>query len=387
MPACTGRCYYLPDMKILIAPNSFKECADSVTIAELVAENLRKQTTDFNTNLDLVLKPLSDGGDGFLEVCNKLFDLKILTLEIPTPYKNEIIDCEFGYSSERKTIFIESAKVLGLKLIPVEFRHPAELNSIGLGRLLLYLQKQKQDKKLKIEKVVIGIGGTGTSDFGIGMMSQFNLELLDENGESLEPLPVNYTKTKKIKWEKFRLDFAIEIISDVKIPLLGPNGTSRLFAPQKGATEDEVLILEQGLKNILKLLGAEDKSYLNGAGGGLAGAFQYFFDAKNKFADEFINSDCGMTKKIKPDVVITGEGQFDYQSNLNKAVGVVLSEFAETNIPIFIICGKSLQKDEFKKNITIIELESFFQSKAESILNYLKGITLAAELILKKISL
>lgn len=372
--------------RILIAPNSFKECADSVTVAELISKNLLEKTADKSIQLELIIKPVSDGGDGFLEVCDKLFDLEFASTKIPAPFNSGMINCEFGYSEKNKTVYFELAKVLGLNLIPFEKRHPLNLNSAGLGILLKYLQKEKQEGKLSFDKVIIGIGGTGTSDFGIGMMSAFNLKLIDSNEQMLEPFPYNFDKTNKIIFNNPNLSFEIEVVADVNIPLLGENGAAKLFAKQKGATESEIIILENGLQNIVKLFEADDKEKLCGAGGGLAGAFQFFFKSKVTFADEFIKTECGINRNLKPDFVITGEGKFDYQSGLNKAVGIILNEFSEDNIPLFVICGKSDARESISSNVTFIELESFFKNKTESIINFSEGISRATELILKKIS-
>jgi len=372
--------------KILIAPNSFKECSDSVSVAKLISKNLLEKTADKYIQLELIEKPVSDGGDGFLEVCDRLFDLEIISTKIPAPFSSVIIDCEFGYSEKNKTVYIESAKVLGLKLIPLEKRHPLNLNSAGLGILLKYLQKEKQKGRLSFNKVMIGIGGTGTSDFGIGMMSAFDLKLIDSKGKMLEPFPYNFNKTEKIISNKPNLGFEVEVIADVNVPLLGENGAAKLFAKQKGATESEIIMLEDGLQNVMKLIEVDKEVKLLGAGGGLAGAFQFFFNSRVKFADEFLKTDCGINRNLKPDFVITGEGKFDYQSGLNKAVGIILNEFSEDNIPVFVICGKSEAREGISRNVTFIELESFFKNKTESIINFSEGISRATELILKKIS-
>ncbi len=371
--------------RILIAPNSFKECAASVAVADLISKSIKEKADDFHFNPELIVKPVSDGGDGFLEVCYNLFELKIFTIKIPAPFNNGIVECPFGYSSKMQTVYIESAKVLGLNLISLEKRHPLNLNSAGLGSLLNYLNKEKKDGRLNFNKVVIGIGGTGTTDFGIGMMAELGLKLFDSYGNLLEPFPCNFSKTSKIIYDKTELNFNVEVIADVTIPLLGNKGTAKLFAKQKGAAEDEIEELEDGLQNIVKLLEPGYALNLYGAGGGLAGAFQYFLNSKIKFADEFIKSDCGLNYYLKPDFIITGEGKFDYQTDLNKAVGIILNEFSASGIPVFIICGKA-EKTNPLKNIFVIELESFFRNKNESILRFNEGILKAVEQILKKIT-
>ncbi len=129
-------------INILVAPNSFKECADSLTIAELFISNLsRSIELSFPQNrgckeFNLISKPVSDGGDGFLRVCQKNFGLEIIYYNIPAPYRNKYIKCPVGYNKVNKILYIESAKVLGLNLIPVSKRHPLILSSRGLGVLI-----------------------------------------------------------------------------------------------------------------------------------------------------------------------------------------------------------------------------------------------------------
>jgi len=115
---------------VLIAINSFKECADAVQVSNLFNKYLDKSL------FRVVQKPISDGGDGFLEVCRFHFGLEILDYSISSPYDETYFDCKVGLDRKSKTLFIESAEVLGLKKIPNEKRHPLQLSSKGLGDLL-----------------------------------------------------------------------------------------------------------------------------------------------------------------------------------------------------------------------------------------------------------
>ncbi|TSA26025.1 MAG: hypothetical protein D4R68_07945, partial [Ignavibacteriales bacterium] len=125
---------------ILIAPNSFKGCADSVEITEYIKGSLFKLLPEeIKSNIDFLLKPISDGGDGFLQVCQRNFGVEFLHFEISNPFNADKFFCPVGYFQESKTIYIESAEVLGMKLIPEEFRRPMSLSSKGMGDLLLQI--------------------------------------------------------------------------------------------------------------------------------------------------------------------------------------------------------------------------------------------------------
>ncbi|MGE5429613.1 MAG: glycerate kinase [Syntrophomonadaceae bacterium] len=375
--------------EILIAPNSFKECADSVRLTRLFHEALqsellnRYKTRDFH----LIDKPVSDGGDGFLNVCTENFHLKKTDITVQAPFEGSTVKTSYGYSEKNKSVYIESAEVLGMKLIPEEKRHPLALSSRGLGEILLRLQNDKSSGKLDVRRVVIGIGGTGTSDFGIGMFSVLGLKLLGADKIELNPVPENFRLVEEIIWKNPALNFEIEAVLDVNTPLLGEKGTARIFAPQKGASPDEVETLEKGLENIVNILSKwKNTSGLPGAGGGLAGGLHFFLDAEYKFARDFLREDLGLNRsRLKPDLIVTGEGSFDSQSMMQKGVFLILDEFLPTGVPQFVCAGRIKDiPDELKReNVKFIEISRFFSSPGESMRNIEKGIRLASEEILK----
>ncbi|MCU7494463.1 MAG: glycerate kinase [Ignavibacteria bacterium] len=375
--------------RILIAPNSFKECAGSVRLADLFHKALegtlmeRYKRKDFH----FIDKPVSDGGDGFLDVCVENFHLKREEITLPAPFEGGEIRASFGYSPENKTVYVESAGVLGMRIIPPEKRHPLELSSKGLGELFLWLKNSKASGRLQFDQLTLGIGGTGTNDFAIGMASALGLRLLDEKGRYVKPLPESFRYVKSVEWEDPGLDFEIEAILDVNTPLLGQRGAARIFAPQKGATPPEVEELEKGLECVVRAIGKSDSSAdLLGAGGGLAGGLHYFLGAKYKFARDFLREDLGINSaRLKPDLVVTGEGVFDSQSMMQKGVSFILDEFRRLEIPVFVCAGKikDVPEELAEENVKFIELSKFFTSPGESMRNIEKGVELASEEILK----
>lgn len=377
--------------EILVAPNSFKECADSVTIARYFKEALESEFTVRYPGQNLVIQsvPISDGGDGFLNVCIEKFDLRILDYKIRTPYSNDLMNVRCGYSYKLRTVFVESADVLGLKIIPSGMRHPLSLSSQGMGDLINLLKQDCATQRLGIDKIVVGIGGTGTSDFGIGMCAALGMKLIDKNGEELFPVPANFHLAERVYWQKPVLPFNIDLILDVDIPLLGPTGASMVFASQKGATFEEVLLLEKGITRIIELTvpgSAENVHNLYGAGGGLSGGFYHFLGAKYRFAEEFMRQDLGIVKdRIKPDIIITGEGSFDSQSLHKKGVYLLLHEFLGTGIPVFICAGKIKDiPDQFKRpDLHFIEISGYFSTDQECIQNIRSGIKKTVTDILK----
>ncbi len=372
-------------IKILIAPNSFKECADSTTVSEYLAEDLGKISDS-----SLVLKPVSDGGDGFLKVCKKNFSLNFINYRISSPFDNSKINCEAGYDDKNKILYIESANALGLKIIPIVKRNPLKLGSKGMGELINKILKDHKNGKRNIKKLVIGIGGTGINDLGLGLFTKFGLKIFDHYGKELAVIPSNFTKAKKLSWSKIILPFDIEIITDVDNKLLGNNGATHVFGKQKGLTTKGIEIVERGFDNIVNLLKdnkiIKSSKNLSGAGGGLAAGLQIFFDAKLIQSKEFILNQLGIKKIKNIDFVITGEGSFDKQSLMDKAAGNLVKYFSAKNIPVLILCGiydKQIAK-LLPKTVEFIELKKYFGSEKESIKHFRQGILLASNKIQSK---
>jgi glycerate 2-kinase len=375
---------------ILIAPDSFKECADSVEISEYIKSSLfRLLPIEVRDQINFDLKPISDGGDGFLQVCQRVFGLEFLHFDISYPYSDDKFFCAVAHSEETKTLYIESAEVLGMKVIPAEFRNPMELSSKGLGDLLAHINDSIENKILAVDKVIIGIGGTGTNDLGLGMLKAIGWRFFDENDEEIDPIPKNFTKIKSFEGEKIEIPFNIELIVDVNNPLIGKQGASIMFSQQKGATQEEAEEMDNGFQEVLSVLGVPEKKIdlLNGAGGGLTAIFELFFDVQIKYATEFIVDELKIhdTTNNNYDLVITGEGRYDIKSFMNKGAMLVVNEFSKKNIPIYLICGQSDGDLPEIENLHIMEVSEYFNSEEESIEKIDKGIESACKKIDREI--
>ncbi len=371
-------------MNILIAPNSYKECADSVYISKIISEKLQ-----LNITYNIISKPLSDGGDGFLNVCNSIFEVKPLTIYIKNDYDDNIIGYQLLYCRNEKTIFIESAELFGLKKVVNIEKSPMDRSSVILGKIILKLEKEVKNNRLLIEKLWIGVGGTATIDLGLGACSQLGVIFKNEMGVLIKPVPKNFNQIKKIDLVEKNLPFEIMCVVDVDTPLISEPGAIEIFGLQKGASEDDLRIIKKGIKNILNILNDDKKleipNKLNGAGGGLAAGLKIFFGAEIISAETFIRS--YLLKDINIDTidaVITGEGSFDTQSFEGKGTGVILNLFKDKSIPIFLINGSTRLQENIKlpKNITIINTIDFFNSKEESMTNFQSGIAKATEIII-----
>lgn len=369
--------------KLLIAPNSFKEAADSDKVARLFYKFLNE-----DSSLSLEILPISDGGDGFLNVCRSAFNLELLKYKITTAYDESTFDCEVGYDIERKRIYIESARILGLRVIPKEKRNPLILSSKGIGDLFLKIIDDIKLEKISVEEVIIGVGGTGTNDLGLGVCSRFGLELYDIFGKKDKIIPEYYYRIRDINWNAPQIPFKIFVVIDVENPLLGRMGASRIFGPQKGANKGEVEVMELGFNKIVNILKNKKLEHsfdkLSGAGGGLAAGLHMFFDSSSIKAVEFIRKQLKLDEKVEDtDIIITGEGNFDKQSMYGKGAGIVLKLGTDLNKKVILCCGRVDRNvaDRLAGKVNVIELISFFGSEEESISNFEKGIELASKKI------
>lgn len=361
------------DKKILVAPNSFKECASSVEAAELFLKYLSP------FKFDLTSAPLSDGGDGFLQVCLHNFKLEEFKFQSRSPIGSPL-EVPVGFDRSNGTVYLESADIIGLKLIPGEQRTPMYYTTAGMGELLKTVYKS-----LTVKKIVIGIGGTATNDLGLGMLVSLGLRLYNHAGDNITPVPKEFNHIVDFEFNPV-FDLPIEIITDVDNPLSGINGASSIYGPQKGLNDDEINFIDSEFTRLAELF-CRGKNLqelkLSGAGGGLPGGMQIFLNTRIKASGEFIMEDLGIKNLLGlTDCVITGEGSFDKQSMYGKGAGIILENSRK---PVFLVCGKIDNQLELPKHIIPLELSRYFGNIEESIENFSKGIEKASFEIMNKL--
>ena len=286
---------------ILIAPNSFKECADSVEIAELINKTLSE-----NISIKTITKPLSDGGDGFLKVIQSMNIVTPIVYNVHDNNNNLTKDIIVLIDKINKCAYIESAAMFGLNVVPKVNRKPLKLNTEILGDVLLDLVKDVESNQLKIDEVVIGVGGTATIDFALGALSKLGLKFYDLLENPVEPHPLYFITINKFETGLKKLPFRLSCIIDVDTELFGEPGAIEIYGKQKGASESDLKIIKSGIKNILEIISADNKlnipQKLNGAGGGLASGLNIFLDAEFIRAKDFIKND------ILKDINLNGTG-------------------------------------------------------------------------------
>lgn len=322
-------------MKILLAPDSFKGSLSSKNVCNALKEGIKKVI-----DVDVIEAPIADGGEGTVESFINLKGGKIINAYVTGPV-GEKIKAFYGILNDG-TAVIEIAAAAGLYLIPESLRNPLKTTTYGVGELI----KLALDQGCR--KFIIGIGGSGTNDGGAGMAQALGIKFIDNYGKDIDFGGGNLDKIAKIDISGIdnRLyESEFIIASDVDNPLFGKNGASYIFGKQKGATDEMIKILDDNLKHYAKVIKntfGKDISDVSGAGaaGGLGFGLMAILNAKIRSGIEIIIDAANLEDKIKySDIVITGEGNTDYQIVFGKALSGVAKLAQKYGKPVIVLSG------------------------------------------------
>ncbi len=322
-------------MKILIAPDKFKGSLTAQAVCIALAKGLKKA----NPNLEIITRPMADGGDGSLEVLAHYVDLKTVSLEVEDPLFRPI---NTAYQMAGTTAYIEMAAASGLALLKEKERNCMDTSSYGTGELILDAIKKGATT------IYLFIGGSATNDAGMGIASALGWVFYSKSGEILVPIGENLTKVHRID-NSFLFykpaKVAVKVICDVNNPFYGANGAAYVYAPQKGATAEEVKELDKGLRHLATLLKAANYADIAdipgaGAAGGVGGGAMAFLDATLVSGIQTFLELTQLENAIKAcDLVITGEGKLDNQTAQGKVISGVCQLAKEHDKPVIAVCG------------------------------------------------
>jgi glycerate kinase len=325
-------------MKVIIAPNSFKE---SLAAPE-VAEHLRIGFLRGAPEAEVVCLPVADGGDGTLDALVNACSGEVKEQTVKDPLGKDV-PAQWGLIDGGETAVIEMARASGLRLIPRGQRNPLLANSYGTGQLI------RAALDSGAGKVIVGIGGSGTVDGGMGMLSALGVRFLDEQGRTLQGNGADLGRVQTIDCSG--LDFRTRkvkfvVAGDVTSPLVGEQGAARVFGPQKGATPEMVEVLEGNMlhyaRKIKEFLG-KDISYIPGAGaaGGLGAALMAFLGAEFSKGIDLVLDAYRFPEVLQgASLVITGEGRLDSQTAADKAPLGVARMAHGMGVPVIGIAGE-----------------------------------------------
>ena len=320
-------------MKILVAPNSMKGSLSAFEFADIV----EKALLDFSSKFQVRKVSVADGGDLTGEILAKALNAEKVLIEVKNPV-GQLINSQYFISG--KTAIIEMADASGMKLIGKNDLNPLKTTSIGTGELIADSIKQG------CNEILLAIGGSATVDGGMGILQALGFRFSDKNGIEIQGNGKNLGIVSDISFPENIPNVSVKIICDVDNPLLGKNGAAAVFGPQKGATPEMVLQLENGLKNwsdILQIISGKNISEMKGTGaaGGVSIPLISFFNAEIVPGADYILSLLNFEDHVNwADVVITGEGKLDAQTLNNKAPFAVSNWAKKQNKPVFAIGGK-----------------------------------------------
>lgn len=325
------------ELRILIAPDSFKGSLSSSDVAEALAEGWLKVWPQANVHR----LPLADGGEGTVEAMVDATGGRMISLKATGPL-GEPVSSFYGILGDRKTAVIEMAAASGLPLVPAEQRNPLVTTTRGTGELIRHALDQG------CRRFVIGLGGSATNDGGVGMAQALGASFRDHLDRELADGGAALADLASIDLSGLDpriTESSILVACDVDNPLTGPQGASAVYGPQKGATPQMVEELDQALARLAHVIEEEmgidvDKIPGAGAAGGMGAGLAAFLGARLKPGIEIVLEAVGFDKALEgADLVITGEGALDAQTAFGKAPKGVADAAVKKGVPVVAVAG------------------------------------------------
>ena len=326
------------NLTIVLAPDSFKESMSAKEVCEAMERGIKK----VNKSINCIQVPMADGGEGTMQSLVDATGGKIYSTNVVGPLGNEVRAC-FGILGDGETGMLEMASASGIQLVPIEKRNPLITTTYGTGQLI------KACLDYGVKKLLIGIGGSSTNDGGAGVVQALGGKLMDENGRELGfggGELVNLAVIDLTDFDPRLKNIIVEVACDVNNPLCGYNGASNIFGPQKGATAEMIEKLDVSLNHyasmIKKQLGKDVLTVPgSGAAGGLGAGLMAFLNGNLKKGIEMVIEYTKLEEKVKyADMVWTGEGSIDFQTQYGKTPLGVATIAKKYNKPVIAFAGR-----------------------------------------------
>lgn len=324
-------------MKIVIAPDSYKESLSALEVACAIEAGFRQVFPD----AEYVKIPVADGGEGTVEAMVAATRGRVITVDVTGPL-GEPVQAFYGISGDEHTAFIEMAAASGLESVPPAKRNPLKTTSWGTGELI------RHALDAGVKEIIIGIGGSATNDGGAGMVQALGVKLLTENEQQIPPGGEGLEQLAKIELSGLDPRLAeckIHVACDVTNPLTGKEGATAVFGPQKGANAEMIPRLDAALTRYATLIERDlniDVLSLEGGGaaGGMGAALFAFCGATLRPGIEIVTEALQLAEKVADaTLVITGEGRIDSQTVHGKVPVGVAKVAKRFNIPVIAIAG------------------------------------------------
>ena len=327
-------------MRVLVAPDKFKGTLSAEGAGLAIAAGWRRAMPED----EVEVVPIADGGEGTLDALRTALHGELRRVRVSGPL-GDPVDAEYALveSGGERLGAIEMARASGLGLVPARRRDPLRASTRGTGELILAACGDGAGR------LIVCIGGSATNDGGAGMAQAMGTRLLDAEGRDLRPggaalLDLATIDLRSLDQAARRVAFVAA--TDVDNPLVGPHGAAAVYGPQKGASPDDVLLLDRALAHLAAVIHRDlgiDVRGIPGAGaaGGLGAGLMAFLGAKLRPGADVVLEAVGLRDRMEgTDLLITGEGRFDEQSLRGKAAAAALRMAAEMGIPAAVLCGQ-----------------------------------------------
>lgn len=324
-------------MKIVIAPDSFKESMTALEAATAIEEGFKEIIPD----AEYTKVPMADGGEGTVQTVIDATGGTMKKIRVTGPLF-EPVEASYGLSGDKKLAVIEMASSSGLETIKEDQKNPLKTTTLGFGELIF------DALETGVDELLLGIGGSATNDGGVGMVMALGGKLLDKNNKSISPTGAGLKELASINLSDLhpRLkEISIRVASDIDNPLTGKNGAAYIYGPQKGATPKQVKILDDNLRQYAHVIHTElDKEVEKipgaGAAGGLGAGLIAFLNAELQRGGDLLVEILDLENKIKnADLVITGEGNINHQTIFGKTPVAVSKVANKYEVPVIAIAG------------------------------------------------
>lgn len=324
-------------MKIVIAPDSFKDSLSAQAVANAIASGLAEVWPD----AELIKCPMADGGEGTIEALLDACQGQWMSAQVSGPLGDRL-EAHWGWLAQSRTAIIEMAMASGLQLLTLTQRDACLTSTAGTGQLI------SAALDAGAQRVILAIGGSATNDGGSGMISALGARFLDRDDRPLPGGGLALADLARIDLSGLDPRLAgvrVEIAADVDNPLCGPNGASHIFGPQKGASPDQVLALDAALAHFAdhsaRTLGHDLRdSPGSGAAGGMGFAAKAYLNASFRAGVEVVANLTGLEQALRgADLVITGEGRFDAQTLRGKTPLGVARVAKRQQVPVIVLAG------------------------------------------------
>ncbi|GJM30572.1 MAG: glycerate kinase [Cyclobacteriaceae bacterium] len=319
-------------MRIILAPDKFKGTLSAMEVCEAMESGLLQHNKKF------VIKkiPLADGGEGSLDIIQPYLALQSQSIPVKDPLGRPIM-ATYMYSND--AAYIEMSAASGISLLKDEERNCLLTSTYGTGQLV----SDAFDRGLK--RIFLFVGGSATNDGGMGILKALGIKAFGKNG-TLSPVGKSLPDITGFDYSDcLTPGIQFTIVSDVMNPLYGPTGAAYVYAPQKGASKETVKLLDEGLRNMARVVWESRKVKIDefegaGAAGGIAAGLKAFFPVMIKSGVKFISEIVKLQSEISAaDLVITGEGKFDLQTLQGKVVKGVYDICLNNNKRLAVVCG------------------------------------------------